>query len=66
MFDLSLCASMVVFLFFFRPSNPVQYLAAFLLKNDPHPPPQQIEVSFEDAASKYAAATEQGEKLAPA
>ena len=36
-----------------RPSNPIQYLAAFLLKNDPYPPPQQIEISFDDT-SKYA------------
>ncbi|KAI5060939.1 hypothetical protein GOP47_0023444 [Adiantum capillus-veneris] len=29
-----------------RPSNPIQYLAAFLLKNDPYPQPQPIEVHF--------------------
>ncbi|KAH7444361.1 hypothetical protein KP509_02G075300 [Ceratopteris richardii] len=30
-----------------RPSNPIQYLAAFLLKNDPYPPPDPIEVNFD-------------------
>eukprot|EP00250_Pteridium_aquilinum_P026862 c33725_g1_i1 orf=222-713(+) len=29
-----------------RPSNPIQYLAAFLLKNDPYPQLEPIEVNF--------------------
>ncbi|MCO5605032.1 hypothetical protein L7F22_059209 [Adiantum nelumboides] len=32
-----------------RPSNPIQYLAAFLLKNDPYPQPEPIEVNFTEA-----------------
>ena len=31
-----------------RPSNPVQYLAAFLLKNDPCSPPEQTEIKVTD------------------